>query len=360
VNRVKRTALVALIVLASLGVAAWADLPPPEPPTPPAARPKGLLMRRSADDAPSDNESGNYQPPRVEQDDLEADLLMKRIGDPRLPMPDDWEQQVTSVSRAAHVGTDRMAQRVEELLLMLENVTPLRDGADASRWQVRHRAAVTLSVISHVWFGHLPTCAPGEALTAEQRENARRILDQWRQWWKEAAPMDEVQRRDLAHRLRMPLLESGDLDLAWPNLIHAYTDRDMEALPVMGKVLLEADPMTSRAQRLVSFYGNLCRSGDAPRDAALRLVEFLRKNNQPNAIHRSAAVQQAAFYAQQISGVSMEYQKQVDAPADEADAGGGNVYIIDPQALDAWEKAIKAKADAPAADGEANEEDGDF
>ncbi len=355
----KRSLLVALIVLAALGTAAWADLPPPEPPTPPAVRPKGLLLRRSANDTSTsnENESNHYQPPRVQQDELELDILMKCIGDPRLPMPDDWEQQVTSMFRVTHVGMDRLAQRVEELLLMLENVTPLRDGANASRWQVRHRAAVALSAISHVWFGHLPTCPPGEALTAEQQEDARRIINQWHQWWKEAAPMDPVQRRDLAHRLRMPLLESGNLDLVWPNLIHAHTDRDVRALPVMAKTLLEIDPMTLKAQKLISFYGNLCRSNlGAPRDAALRLVEFLRKNNQPNAIHRCPAVQQAAFYVQQISGVSMEYQKPIEAPPGETDAGG-HTYIIDPQALDAWEKAIKAKADAPVVKGDPDEEE---
>ncbi|MBN2584365.1 MAG: hypothetical protein JXL80_14990 [Planctomycetes bacterium] len=363
-NRIRlEILLLSLAMLLAIGSASQADLPDPAPPQSPAARPKGLMLRRP--DPPAANQWTNntvLENAALLQgasDRLEADLLMKRIADPRLPMPSEWDQQVGHVARVVHVDSEHLASRTEELLLLLDNTTALRDAGSGQPLQVRHRAAAALSVIGHIWFGSFPTCGPDEVPTEQQQEQARRIAEQWRNWWQEAEPLDDEQRRELALRLRKPLLESDDRDLLWPNLVHAQSDSDLTALPIVGRMVGEVGPMDASAQRVISLYGNLCRLAAAPKDAALVLIDFMRKNNEPGTINKSAALRQATFYVQQASGVSLNYYKQVEPPPGEEAQGGPNEYIIDPEAIDAWEKAIKEEAEKPTVDRKADDEDDD-
>jgi hypothetical protein len=90
----------------------------------------------------------------------------------------------------------------------------------------------------------------------------------------------------------------------------------------------------------------------------MALVDFIRRNNQPNVISQSGAMMQAAFHAQQVAGVSGNYHKQVTPEGDDTGPAETRsvVYIVDPEAIDAWEKAIKT--DTPnRTDSEDNEDD---
>ena len=337
-----------------------ADLPKPEPPRNPPKRPTAIQLHPGKvpeNNQPLTEEMREKLQRRWQQaEGVGFDLLLKRVADTHRPMPEDWSRQGRQVAAFASLSLDDRNKAIGELLGLLRSTARLPDEDNPEtpgKFQVRHRANVALAEIAQICFGRFPVHAGDEKLSPEQveqdRKTSQQLIARWADWWEQAQPLDIPQRLALAKRLRRPLIDQQNDELFWPNVRYAEKSRDVYPLPYLKKMLAQADPMDKQVNRILSTYANLCQAPDAPPLAALALIDFLKKHNTPQVARKSQVLRRAVAHLRRITRIYINYFKEGELEIKDGDqVRTVKVNIIDPEAIETWEKAIKGVAEETA------------
>lgn len=355
---IMRRPLAFLVVLCTLALPVSADLPDVAPPgnlqqqrapLPHRARPTPSDGRNAA-------KAGGEDPAPSK-----LDILMKSLADPNRPVRGTPADELRRMKSFAALSRDEQNRVIPELLGLLSNATELSTRGDrppSPVWRVYHRVAMALATVAQVHLGQFPLREQGP-MTPAERDNDRRAAEalrqRWRAWWAEAKPLDEIGRTKLSRRLRGSYYDTAKEDVFWANVGFARAQKDPTPLPQLAQWLVGARAEQRPASiRIVTVYVELCRAPDAPPEALLPLLAYVKASNPDKTVPKTPSpggnlwwTRNVASYLRQLTGTGGDFWENLQVEVGKGDHKQTvTIRRVRDEAIAAWEKVIRERIEA--------------
>jgi hypothetical protein len=290
------------------------------------------------------------------------DVLMKSLADPNTPVSGTQASELRRMKQFASLSHDEQSMAIPELLSLLSNNTELSargDRPSSAVWRVHHRATLALVTIARVHLGQFPMRERDKTMTPAERDEDRRAAEtlrkRWQAWWAEAKPLDEPGRTKLSRRLRASYYDVTKEDVFWANIDFARAQKDPTPLPQLAQWLVgpKAEQQAT-VTRIIPIYAELCKAADAPPEALLPLLEYIKTNNPEGTAPQAHNIgsnwwrnRNAANYLRQLTGTGGNPWENKRVEIGEGDNKRAfTVRRVSDKAIAAWEKTIRERIEA--------------